>query len=179
MNSIVFKEILTMLEGLEYFFISGLAVSIYSEGKRLPGDIDIAIAKKDIDIFASRLGTVAQNRRIDKGTFVVEDYGFEINYHGQMVECTSGYPIKRVIDGTFDKLFDRRLKKKYFKNDVYVEPLEELINQKIFMNRDKDKNDVALLKDFVLDRNLFEEICNDKGNAKQVLGVADGIFSMK
>ena len=176
MHNDTFKEILEKLNGLEYFFISGLSVAVYTKGKRISGDIDIAIKGNDIDVFAARLGVVAKNRKIDKGTFIVEDYGFEVNYKGQIVECTSGYPVRRVKEGTFGKLFSKRLKKEYLGNEVYIEPIEELVNQKIFMNRDKDKRDIELLKDFVLNKSFFKEICEDKLNTEQVLSVADKIF---
>lgn len=177
MNKEVFREILDKLEGLDYFFISGLSVAIWTEGKRIPVDIDIVVRSKDVDIFADRLGTVAKDRTIDKGTFVVNDYGFEIDYKGQMIECTTGYPPKRIQEGTFNKLFDKRIKTSYLDQEVYVEPLVELVNQKAFMGRKKDLNDLELLRGKTLDGELFMEISNDKGNLDKVLPVVKKYFN--
>lgn len=176
MNKEVFAEILNKLEGLNYFFISGLSVSVWTEGKRIPGDIDVVVNSKDIDTFAERLGAVAQNRRIDKGTFLVSDYGLEIDYKGQMVECTTGYPSKRIQDDTFNKLFDKKIKASYLDQEVYVEPLEELVNQKAFMGREKDLNDLELLRGKSLDKDLFIEISNDKDNLEKVLPIVREYF---
>jgi hypothetical protein len=176
MNKEVFKEILDKLEGLNYFFVSGISVAIRTGGKRIPGDIDVVVHSKDIDVFANRLGTVAKNRIIDKKTFMINDYGFEIDYKGQMVECTTGYPPKRIQDGTFDKLFDKKIKTNYLDQEVYIEPLEELINQKAFMGREKDLNDLDLLRGTPFNRELFMEISVDKGNTEKVLPVVKKYF---
>ncbi len=176
MNKEALVEILSKLRGLDYFFISGLSVAIWTEGKRIPGDIDIVVSFKDIDIFADRLGTVAKDRKIDKGTFVVNDYGFEIDYKGKVVECTTGYPPKRIKDGTFNKLFDKKIKSRYLDQEVYVEPLEELVNQKAFMGRKKDLNDLELLRGKTIDKKLFMEISKDKGNMEKVLPVVKRYF---
>ena len=169
-------ELLDKLKDLNYFFISGVSVAIHTKGKRIPGDIDVVVDSKDIDGFATRLGTEAKYRKIDKGTFVVDDYGFEIDYKGQMVECTTGYPPKRIQDGTFDKLFDKKIKTSYLDQEVYVEPLEELVNQKAFMNRDKDLKDLELLRGKTIDIKLFMEISKDKGNLDKVMLVAKKYF---
>lgn len=176
MNKEIFVEILDKLEGLDYFFISGLSVSVWTDGIRIPGDIDVVVNYKDVDTFADRLGTVAQNRRIDKETFLVSDYGFEIDYKDQIIECTTGYPPKRIQDNTFDKLFDKKIKAIHLDQEVYVEPLEELVNQKAFMGREKDLGDLELLRGKNLDKNLFIEISNDKGNLEKVLTVVRKYF---
>jgi hypothetical protein len=176
MNKEVFREILDKLEGLNYFFTSGLSVAIRTGGERVIDDIDIVIDPKDIDIFANRLGTTSLNRRIDKGTFVVSDYGFEVDYKGQMVECTTEYPPKRIQEGTFGKLFDKKIKCSYLDQVVYVEPLEELVNQKAFMGREKDLKDLELLRGETLDKKLFMEISKDKGNLDEVLPVVKKYF---
>jgi len=178
MNKEVFNEILGKLEGLNYFFVSGLSVAIRTNEKRIPGDIDVVVRSKDIDTFANRLGTVANNRRIDKGTFVISDYGFEVDYKGQMVECTTGYPPKRIQDGTFDKLFDKKIKTSYLNQEVYVEPLEELVNQKAFMGREKDLKDLELLRGITLNRKLLMEISKDKDNSDKVLPVIKKYFDI-
>ena len=178
MNIEVFKEILGKLEGLNYFFMSGLSVAVRTKGIRIPGDIDIVIHSNDIDVFATRLGTEALNRVINKGTFVINDFGFEIEYKGQMVECTTGYPPKRIQDGTFNKLFELKNKAIYLGQEVFIEPLEELINQKAFMGREKDLNDLELLRGKHFDKELFTEISIDKGNVEIVLPVVKKYFDM-
>ena len=178
MNKEVFKEILEKLERLNYFFMSGMSVAIRTNGKRVPGDIDIVIHQKDIDTFAKRLGTVAMNRIIDKGSFAVNDYGFEVDYKGQMVECTTGYPPKRMTEGTIEKIFDKKVKARYLDMDVYIEPLEELVNQKAYMGREKDFKDLELLMGQDFDMNLFFEISKDKGNLDIVLPIVKKYFEL-
>lgn len=178
MDFLIFKEILEKLEDINYFFISGLSVAIHTKGKRIPDDIDIAVHPDDIDKFAKKLGTKAHKRDIDKRTFVVDDYGFEVNYKGQMVECTTGYPARRIKENTFNKLFDLKIKTKYQGCVVYVEPVEELVNQKAFMHREKDLNDLELLKNLQLNKELFQELSIDKGNLMEILPVVKSIFNI-
>lgn len=179
MNKEVFVEILDKLENLSYFFISGVSVAIHTKGERNPGDIDVVVDLEDINIFAKKLGAVPEKRKINKGTFEVEDFGFEINYKGQMVECTTGYPLKRSQEGTMKRLFDRKVETDYLGMRVYVEPLEELVNQKAFMHREKDINDLNLLKGKMLDKELFLEISKDKGNLDIVLPIVGNLFVFK
>lgn len=176
MNTIIFKELVQHLKGINYFFISGLSVSIHTNGQRIPGDIDIAIHPNDIELFAERLGAKAHPRHIHKGTFIVDDYGFEVEYKGQMVECTTGYPLKRINENTFNKLFEMKVAKLYLDEPVYVEPLEELVNQKAFMHRDKDMKDLELLKSQPIHMELLNQIGIDKGNNEIVLPVVKVFF---
>src|SRR3989338_11355401 len=138
MEKETFNKLLDLLKEIDYFFISGMCVAIYSKGRRTPEDIDIVVHEKDIDRFAKLLGAKAERRLINKGTFIVEDYGFVIDFKGQIIEVTSGYPRKRVSENTFNKLFNMKAKKKYLGRDVFVEPIEELLTQKAFMHRKKD-----------------------------------------
>lgn len=178
MNTVVFAEIVNTLQGINYFFISGLSVAIHTSGQRIPGDIDIAVHPSDIDTLATRLGTIAKRRVINKGTFTVDDYGFEVEYKGQMIECTSGYPAKRIQEKTFNKLFERKVKTTYLEQTVYVEPLEELVNQKAFMHREKDLKDLELLKGRDLDSVLLLEISHDKGNTDIVIPLLRNYFDI-
>jgi hypothetical protein len=179
MDKPIFIEILSKLKDLNYFFISGLSVSVHTNGKRIPGDIDIVVHPNDINTFAMRLKTIAKERMINKGNFIVNDFGFEINYKGQMVECTTGYPLKRIKEETFKKLFDYKVETIYLDQIVYIEPLEELVNQKAFMHREKDIADLNLLKGKTLNKKLFMELSQDKGNLKIVLPVIETLFQFK
>jgi hypothetical protein len=133
-----FSKVIDALEGLNWFFISGTAVSTLTCGERKPGDLDMAVF--EIDEFAKRLGTKVQHRFFDKGTFFVDDYGFVVIYEGVEVEATSGFPKKRMDENKFKKLFDLKQKRELFERQVYVEPVEETICNKGFMFREKDKN---------------------------------------
>lgn len=171
MNKLEFFKLLEYLEGFEYFFISGLSVAIHSDGKREPNDIDLAMHEKDIDKFAILLGTTASKREIIKGTFKVEDYGFVTSLEDQEVEVTSGYPPIRVKENNFNKLFKLKMKKVYLGKAVYVEPVEELLTQKAFMHRDKDINDLKLLKNVKFNKNLVLELAKDKGKEKEIIEI--------
>jgi len=178
MDRAIFREVMDKLEGLNYFFISGLSVAIRTSGKRIPGDIDVIVHANDMAIFAERLGAVARDRVVDKGTFVISDYGFEIDYKGQMIECSTGYPSKRIQDGTFNKLFDLRDKAVYLGKEVFIEPIEELVNQKAFMGRDKDIRDLELLRGKAINKSLFIELSKDKGNLEKVLPIVRKYFDI-
>jgi len=47
----IFGEILDNLKDINYFFISGMSVAIHSCGKRMLGDLDIAVHENDIELF--------------------------------------------------------------------------------------------------------------------------------
>jgi hypothetical protein len=168
MNKQAFFKLLEKLEGINYFFVSGLSVAIHTNGEREPGDIDIAINEKDMNRFAKLMGTKPQVRIIDKGTFQINDFGFETNFEGQMVEATTGYPVKRMNENTFNKLFKLKEKKIFLGRSVFVEPIEELITQKAFMHRDKDIQDLSLLKNLEYDKNLLLELAKDKDNLEEI-----------
>ncbi len=178
MNKAVFVEILGKLEGLRYFFISGLSVAARTNGVRTPGDIDVVVHSDDVAVFASRLGATPHKRTINKGSFTVTDIGFETNYKNQAIECTTGYPPKRVQEGTFEKLFAKKVEIEYLGNMIWVEPLEELVNQKAFMGREKDFKDLELLKGKYLDYNLLVEISKEKGNTDIVMPVLRKFFDL-
>jgi hypothetical protein len=166
MDEVIFSEILGKLDGLNYFFTSGLSVSIYTNGKRIPGDIDVVVHPKDVDVFARRLGAIAEIRKINKGMFKVTSYGFEVDYKGQIIECTAGHPLKKI-------------KAQYLNFDVYTESLEELINRKAFMRRKKDLKDLESLKDKIIDKDLLLKISKEKGNADIVLPTISKYFKLK
>src|SRR3989338_6623994 len=168
MKKEVFGDLSEKLKGIDYFFISGMSVAIYSKGKREPGDIDIAINEKDIDKFAKSLGVKAEKRVTNKGTFIIDDYGFITNFKGQIVEATSGYPKKRMSEGKFNKLFSMKVKKDYLNKEVFVEPIEELLTQKAFMHREKDIRDLRLLKNIKFNKRRAIELAEDKGNKEEI-----------
>ncbi len=165
----VFEEILRNLKGINYFFIGGLSVAIHSEGKRIPGDVDIVVHDNDINRFAKLMGTKAKHRKIDKETFKVEDYGFVAHFKGQEVEVTTGYPKKRMYEKTFNKLFEKKIKKTYEGLTVVVEPIEELLTQKAYMHREKDIEDLEILKGIKFDKKLLVQLAKDKGNAEEIV----------
>ena len=171
MKKKIFEQLLDLLQGIDYFFISGMSVAIYSEGRRTPGDIDIAVHEKEIDRFAQLLGAKAERRFIHKGTFVVEDYGFVVDFQGQMIEVTSEYPKKRVSEHTFNRLFRMKSQKNYLGREVFVEPIEELLTQKAFMHRGKDIVDLRLLKNIPFDKKRVRAFTEDKGNNEEILKV--------
>lgn len=161
MNREDFDLLIKSLEGFNYFFISGFAVHIFSSGLRHFKDIDIVISSKDIDLFAKRVGCEAKRRFISKGSFVVDDYGFECKIGNQEVEVTSGYPPNRVSNNTFNKLFTKKVKKNYLGNPVFLAPLEEIIAYKALTFRKKDEEDLLLLKSKKYSSAELKEIISD------------------
>jgi hypothetical protein len=166
-----FIYLLEKLKGINYFFISGLAVAIYSKKKRKIGDIDIVVHERDIDKFARRVGSKVGKRFINKGIFVVEDYGFETKINNLKIEVTSGYPKKRIQKKTFDKLFDKKIKLKYLGQDVFVESIEELIVFKTFMHRKKDLADLKLLKNNQINSGFVRDFARDWGKEEKIINL--------
>ncbi len=175
MKEEIFLEVLEKLKGLNYLFFSGLAVFFYSGGKREAGDIDIIVHGKDINKFAERIGAKVEKRIINKGTFFVDDYGFVINFKGQEIEVTNGYPRERMAKGSFDKLFKRKVKKIFLGKEIFLEPVEELIVQKAFMHREKDIADLKLLLSQKIDKNFLTELAEDWEKKQEILEVLRGI----
>jgi hypothetical protein len=161
MNKLILSKLIKELVNLDWFFISGTAVEVYTEGKRTAGDWDIVIKDGDAQVFAKRIGCSVKHRVIKKQNFVVDDYGFETKFNGQDIEITTGYPKERMLNNTFNKLFDIKVKKNYLGVDVFVEPIESLIVQKAMMFRPKDINDLELLKEKQINMQLVKEIAND------------------
>ncbi|MBU3912787.1 MAG: hypothetical protein KKE50_01700 [Nanoarchaeota archaeon] len=178
MKEEIFLEVLKKLNGLNYLFFSGMAVSVYTEGKREAGDTDVIVHKKDINKFAKRMGTKVKKRFFDKGTFFGEDYGFVIDFKGQEVEATNGYPRERMAKGTFDKLFKRKVRKIFLGKEVFIEPIEELIVQKAFMHREKDLADLKLLLNQKIDKDFVIELAEDWGKKQEILKVLKEIGYM-
>ncbi len=72
-------------------------------------------------------------------------------------------------ESTFNKLFDKKVKAKYLGFEVYVEPIEELLVGRAFMHREKDLNDLELLKNCKFDNNKIKELAEEWGDAKNTL----------
>lgn len=161
-----FFKLINLLKDVDYFFISGFTVNIYTNKKRGFNDLDIVVKIKDIQKFANRLGCVARRRSIDKGTFIVDDFGFECKVGDLQVEVTSGYPPNRIKDSSFDKLFKKKVTKKYLGKLIFVAPIEEIIAYKALTFREKDRKDLILLKSKKIDLLILKEISRDLTSEK-------------
>ncbi len=136
MNIKLFQEILQTLEGLDYFFFGGIAVTFFSKDRRDFQDMDIALFNQDLYKFAKRVGGKVRRRCIRCGDFLINDFGFKVDFKGQEIEATNSIP--RI-------LFDKKVKKSYLGNEVFIQPFESLIAHKALMHRGKDLNDLKLL----------------------------------
>lgn len=170
------KEILIKLkeklQGLNWCFTAGLALKIYTNRKRKVRDIDILV--KEIDVFAKRLGCKAHKRKFKKATFIVEDYGFQTKFLGKEIEASSGFPFWRMQNKTIEKVYKNKVKKNFLGVEVFVEPIEELIVHKADMAREKDINDLKLLKKTILKErkinvNLLREFARDWQNYDKIM----------
>lgn len=124
-------KLINKLRGLEWCFMAGFAVEIYTNGKRKAGDdVDILVSPKDIEVLAKRLNVKIEHRYFKKENFYVNDFGFQTSLGDLRVEVSSGFPRKRVSDGSINKIFQRRTLKKYQGINLWVEPIEELIVHK-------------------------------------------------
>ena len=175
MDKKVFQEIVKNLEGLNYFFFSGIAIEIYTNGKRKAKDLDIVIHEKDAETFAKKINSKIRHRVMSKDTFSIDDYGFETKFKNQEIEVTTGFPKKRMEDNTFEKLFKRKLKKKYRGVSIFLVPIEELIAHKAWMHREKDKEDLKRLVDTKIDLKFLKEIAKDWGAEKEIITLLKGV----
>jgi len=171
MERSVLLQILEKLKDLEYCFFAGTAVAAYSNGKRQPGDLDILVHEKDIDKFAQRMGCKAEKRIIKKANFIIEDYGFETIFLGQQIEAVSGFPKRRMETIKMQKTFKNKVKMTYLGCEVFLTPIEELLAHKAFLHRDKDINDLILLKGNPINSDLVKEFAEDWGDKEGILSV--------
>lgn len=174
MNNQIFSEIINKLNKYNYAFTSGFAMEIYTNGKRKAGDLDVIISSEDIENFAKEINCKLQNRRIVKGPYKSEDYGGEVDYKGQMIEISSGYPKIRMIKNSIKKVFEKRIKKNYLNEEVYVTAIEELIVMKSAMQRPKDSPDLQLIKNSEYNLELIKEIAEDYGERDKILKFLSG-----
>lgn len=158
-----------MLKPFNYAFFSGTVMEVYTNGKRKAGDLDILIDKKDIEKFANLIGCKLSKRKIIKEDYESEDYGGVIDYKGQEIELTSGFPKKRVEEKTIKKLLDMRIKSNYLGLDIYIVPIEETIAFKALMHRKKDYLDLEMLKEMKFNPNLVKEFARDWGQEEKAI----------
>ena len=164
----IFIELLKKLKGLDWFLIGGFFMEVVTNGKRKGRDIDLVIHKNDIDEFARRLNVKAQQRKLIKNGYVIEDYAIKTKFFGRNIEVTCGYPKKRVLGEMFDKLFEKKIKKKYYGLKFFIAPLEEIIVLKAVLFRQKDIDDLILLKRFKVNYEFLRELSEDQSAWKKV-----------
>lgn len=170
MNKNSFSKLIEKLSGLEWCFMSGFAVEIYTHGKRKAGeDVDVLISPKDVKTLAKRLNCQVEHRHFKKENFFVNDYGFETTLYNLKIEVSSGFPQRRMKSGSIYKVFQKRIAKKYRGINLFVEPIEELIVHKASMFREKDIRDLKLLMDKEFDRNFLKELAKNWGKQSQIL----------
>lgn len=133
--------------------------------------MDILVSKKEIDEVADLFGTSAQYRKFKKADFYVDDYAFEVVFNGLKLEVSSGFPPKRIREGTIKKVFDNKVSKAYQGVDIFVIPIEELIVHKAVMHRPKDIRDLKLLKSNQYSSLFLKELAIDWGKKKEVCNV--------
>ncbi len=156
-NKQVILEIIDKLEGLNYFIFAGFAVYLYTNGKRSFQDIDIVLDYESLNEFANRLESKVGIRKIVKGSFNTEDYFFNVNYKGQEVEAISVLPERENEVNAFKKEFTNREKVNFFGKDIFLAPKEGIVAHKAMLNREKDKDDLLLLKNDI-NKQLLKEI---------------------
>lgn len=145
------KEIDEKLKNLNWVILSGLAVKIYANSDREINDIDIIVPdRNDFLEAAKRFGKKAKKRFLEKQGFTVIDHGFELVVQGISVEITGGVEEMKFKDmtsgSTVDKEWLEHVQEKEFCGlKLRLQPLEDLIIQKIVMNRKKDKKDLESL----------------------------------
>jgi len=146
------REIDKKLKGLKWVVFSGLAVKIYANPEREINDIDIIIPNwKEFCEASKRFGKEFTETFKEKENFTTKDYGhFELNIKGTEVEMTAGlWEMKFgniISKPSFDEEWISHVKEKEFNGlKLNVQPLEDLIVQKIAMYREKDKKDLEYL----------------------------------
>ena len=151
------------LEGLNWMIDSGMAVEIYTGGKRVANDIDVVILEKDMDEAARRLGTNVTTRSADKnGLQIINEKYASTTIEDMTIElvCGSGeYMIngkERCMNVTKEHLACAR-KISYLGVELNVAAREEILVHKTILGREKDKKDVELLlENFTPDEKLLD-----------------------
>jgi hypothetical protein len=141
----------SLLKDLLWVVFSGTAVRIYSENNREVNDIDVLLPNWEDFVEASeRFGVEFRKIVLDKENFTVEDYGFETSLNGVSLDVHAGSP-KMTFKGfvsspkTDQEWVEHVREKEFFGLKVKLQPLEDLMVQKIVMGREKDKKDLESL----------------------------------
>jgi predicted nucleotidyltransferase len=146
------KEIGKTLKGLNWIIFSGFAVKIYAQPDRAVNDIDIVIPKWEEFLEASKRFKKEIKKRLfekeNNSTF--SDHGFKTTVRGVEVEITAGDWIMKfegfISKPNLDEDWTQHASEKEFLGlKLKLQPLEDLIVQKIAMNREKDKKDLEYL----------------------------------
>lgn len=145
------KEINKKLKGLNWIVLSGLAVKIYADPNREVKDIDIVIPIWSEFCEASkRFEKDVKKRFLEKENFTAKDDGFELKIKDVDVEITAGLWEMKFGDimskpNLDEEWINHTQEKEFFGLKLKVQPLEDVIVQKIAMNREKDKKDLEYL----------------------------------
>jgi len=148
---LVLRELDKKLKDLKWIVLSGLAVKIYANHNREVKDIDILIPNwNDFCEASKRFGKDIRKRFLEKENFTAKDSGFDLIVKGEDVEITAGlWEMKFGNIISKPKLdedwISHTQEKEFFGLKLKLQPLEDLIVQKIAMNRKKDKKDLEHL----------------------------------
>lgn len=157
------KTIAEKLKDLHWMIDSGMAVEIYTNGRRTAKDIDIVTLEKDFEEVAKRLGAKTTFRSVDKGGLKIIREKYASGVVGNVpieIVCGSG---KIIINGRERNMrvtemhFNYAKKVKYLGVKVNVAAKEETIVHKTIMGREKDKKDIkSLMENFEPDIKILE-----------------------
>jgi hypothetical protein len=145
------KEINEKLRGLNWIVLSGLAVKIYANPNREVKDIDIVIPVWSEFCEASkRFEKDVKKRFLEKENFTAKDDGFEFVIKDVEIEITAGLWEMKFGDliskPNLDEEWIKHTQEREFLGlKLKLQPIEDLIVQKIAMNREKDKKDLEFL----------------------------------
>jgi len=176
----VLAAIAERLKGLTWMIDSGMAVEVYTNGRRVANDIDIVVLEKDIGEAARKLGTTVTRRSADKsGLKIIDEKYASAAIGGVAIElvCGSG---RYMINGRergfniTENHFACAKKVSYLGAELNVAPREELLVHKTILGREKDVKDVGLLlESSAPDEKLLELFLNvyqlDEEERKAVL----------
>ncbi len=140
-------------------------MEVYTKGRRKTDDIDLFIHKEDIAEAASRFSTKPKRRVEKTPDYTIDEYGFQTKLNRVEIEVTTGFPPKRMKEGTIEKVFDNKKERKYLGETVDVVPIEEVIVHKAKMGRDKDLTYLKIIKslDIEINGNLLKQIAEYMG----------------
>jgi len=155
------RQIANTLKGMNWIILSGLAVKIYAYPDRKVNDIDILISDWNEFVEASkRFNTEIKERSMDKQKFTTKDKGFDFVVNDIPVEITAGMWETNFKDFISTPKFDEEWlnhiqEKEFFGLKLKLQPLEDLIVQKIAMNRQKDVKDLEHLIKLDIDKEFL------------------------
>jgi predicted nucleotidyltransferase len=146
-------KLVEKLNEVNYAFFAGLAIEAYTNGKRKHKDVDILVAREEMQKVGKIFNAdVEKKEKIKAGNVELFDYlAIQTKFEELELEFVSDarkMKFKNIMT-KLNELSAKDIKNantvKYMGVEVKLQPVEELMVHKAIMAREKDINDIKLL----------------------------------